>query len=65
MSTNVTHIGAKKPHYLVLRLCVDCGHRSVGAVNSMEKVFNLECSVCKCERSFISIVPEQYMREFI
>jgi hypothetical protein len=56
-----------KPVFLfsALAMCLDCKKRWVAGVPAETSLFMLECPECHEQNSFASILPSEYLGEFL
>ena len=45
-------------------LCMDCGDRKMSLFPTKVNLFKIKCTMCGGEKSFVTIVPREYERNF-
>ncbi len=51
------------PHYNVFALCVSCKYKYFAKVEIGTSMFQLECPNCHGYDSFVSFIPDEYLKD--
>lgn len=69
MSNNVIDLqeirDSNEPWYAISAMCIACDFRWVGGVRIETSLFYLECPNCGEQKSFASVLPEDYSRALL